>query len=65
MVLLVGTTLSIVFRSGGQLSLVISVETVFLFVMSGAGLIPSNFNMEACDSKLSGRNVPMIKLFST
>ena len=63
--LLVDVTLSIAFRNGGQLSLVVNFETVFLFVVSGAGLIPSNFNMEASDSKLSGRNVPMIKLFST
>jgi hypothetical protein len=28
--------------------------------MSGAGLIPSNFNAEASESKLSGRIVPMI-----
>jgi hypothetical protein len=63
-VLLVDATLSIAFRNGGQLSLVVSFETVFLFVMSGAGLTPSNFNAEASDSKLSGRNVPMIGAFS-
>jgi hypothetical protein len=64
-VLLVGITLSIAFRNGGQLPLVISFEAVFLFVVSGAGLTPSNFNAETCDSKLSGRIVPMTELFST
>ena len=44
----------------GQLPLVVSFEAVFLFVMSGTGLILSNFNTEASDSKLSGRIVPMI-----
>ena len=58
--LLVGITLSIAFRNGGQLPLVISFEAVFLFVVSGAGLTPSNFNAETSDRKLSVRNVPMI-----
>ena len=44
----------------GQLPLVISIEAVILFVVSGTGLILSNFNTEASDSKLSGRIVPMI-----
>jgi len=50
-------------RVGGQLSLVISFETVFLFVMSGAGFTLSNFYSETSDSKLSGRNVPITKSF--
>jgi hypothetical protein len=62
--LLVDDTLTIEFRAGGQLPLVISFEAVSLFVMSGAGLIPSNFNAEASESKLSGRDVPMIKAFA-
>ena len=52
------------FRAGGQLPLVISFEAVFLFVMSGVGLTPSNFNAEADECKHSGRNVPMIKAFT-
>jgi hypothetical protein len=48
----------------GQLPLVISFEAVILFVVSGTGLIPSNFNAEASDSKLSGRIVPMIEAFA-
>ena len=59
-VLLVDATLSIAFRNGGQLPLVVSFEAVFLFVMSGTGFIPSNFNAETSDSELSGRNVPMV-----
>ena len=59
--LLVSNAFRIDLRIDGQLSLVVSFETVSLFVMSGAGLIPSNFNAEASDSKLSGRDVPMIK----
>ena len=47
---------------GGQLPLVVSFEAVFLFVMSGTGFMPSNFNAATSDSKLSGRNVPMIIL---
>ena len=47
----------------GQLSLVISFETVFLFVMSGTGFTLPNFNADAGDSKLSGRNVPIITTF--
>ena len=39
-------------------------SSVSLFVMSGAGLIPSNFNAEASESKLSGRDVPMIMAFA-
>jgi len=52
------------FRAGGQLPLVVNFRAVFLFVMSGAGLNPSNFNAEASESKLSGRNVPMAKAFA-
>jgi len=52
------------FRAGGQLPLVISFKAVSLFVMSGAGLTPSNFNAEAGESKLSGRDVPMVKAFA-
>ena len=62
MVLLVDITLSIALRNGGQFPLVISFEAVILFVMSGAGFIPSNFNAETSES---GRIVPMIELFST
>ena len=61
--LLVDDTFRIDLRAGGQLPLVISVEAVFLFVMSGAGLKPPNFNAVASDSKLSGRNVPIITTF--
>ena len=64
MVLLVDITLSIALRNGGQFPLVISFKAVFLFVMSGAGFTPSNFNAETSDSKLSGRIVPMAELFS-
>ena len=32
--------------------------------MSGAGLTPSNFNAATSDSKLSGRDVPMVEVFS-
>jgi hypothetical protein len=62
--LLVDDTLSTAFRAGGQLPLVISFRAVFLFVMSGAGFTPSNFNAETSDSKLSGRNVPIITTIS-
>ena len=48
--------------SNGQFPFVISVKAVFLFVMSGAGLTPSNFNAEASDSRLSGRNVPIVRI---
>jgi hypothetical protein len=58
-VLLVDDTLTTEFRAGGQLSLVISVETVFLFVMSGTGFTLPNSNVATSDSKLSGRNVPI------
>ncbi len=64
MLLLVDDTLTIAFRAGGQLPLVISFKAVFLFVVSGAGFIPSNFNAETSDSKLSGRNVPIITSIS-
>ena len=40
------------FRAGGQLPLVISFRAVVLFVMSGAGLTPSNFNAEASDASI-------------
>ena len=63
MVLLVSNAFRIDLRIDGQLPLVISFEAVSLFVMSGAGLIPSNFNAEAGDSKLSVRDVPMIKAY--
>ena len=49
---------------GGQLPLVVSFEAVFLFVMSGTGFMPSNFNAATSDSKLSGRNVPILTDFS-
>ena len=49
-------------RVGGQLPLVISFEAVILFVMSGAGLNPPNFNAEASESKLSGRIVPITNI---
>ena len=61
MVLLVSNAFRIDLRNDGQLPLVISFEAVSLFVMSGAGLIPSNFNAEASESKLSGRDVPRTK----
>ena len=38
---------------GGQLPLVISFRAVFLFVVSGAGFIPSNFNAETSEASLS------------
>ena len=50
--------------SRGQLPLVISFEAVSLFVMSGAGFIPSNSNAVTSDSKLSVRDVPMIEAFA-
>ena len=40
------------YGAGGQLPLVISFEAVFLFVMSGAGFIPSNFNAETSDASI-------------
>ena len=36
----------------------------FLFVMSGAGFTLPNSYIETSDSKLSGRNVPIVKDFS-
>ena len=48
----------------GQLPLVIGFEAFFLFVMSGTGFTLSNFNADAGDSKLSGRNVPIVTDFS-
>ena len=39
-------------RISGQLPLVVSFRAVFLFVVSGAGLIPSNFNAEASDTSI-------------
>jgi hypothetical protein len=62
--LLVDDSFLIDSRTGGQLPLVISFKAVILFVMSGAGFTPSNFNAETSDSKLSGRIVPMIKAFA-
>jgi hypothetical protein len=41
-VLLVDDTLTIDFRAGGQLPLVISFRAVFLFVVSGAGFTLPN-----------------------
>ena len=52
MLLLVDDTLTIEFRIGGQLPLVISFRAVFLFVVSGAGFIPSNFNAETSEASL-------------
>ena len=62
MVVLVDDTLTIEFRIGGQLPLVISFRAVFLFVMSGAGFTLSNSNIETGECKHSGRNVPMVKI---
>ena len=53
MVLLVDDTLTIEFRAGGQLPLVISFEAVFLFVMSGTGFILPNSNAETSDASIS------------
>ena len=50
--LLVDDTLTIEFRAGGQLPLVISFEAVILFVVSGTGFIPSNFNAETSDASI-------------
>ena len=50
--LLVDNTFRIDLRVGGQLPLVISFEAVFLFVMSGTGFIPSNFNAETSDASI-------------
>ena len=63
-VLLVDDKFRIDLLVGGQLPLVISFEAVFLFVMSGTGFTLSNFYADAGDSKLSGRNVPIVKDFS-
>ena len=52
MVLLVDDTFRIDLRAGGQLPLVISFEAVFLFVMSGTGFTPSNFNAETSDASI-------------
>ena len=62
--LLVSDALTIAFHADGQLPLVISFEAVFLFVMSGAGFTPSNFNAETSECKHSGRNVPIITTIS-
>jgi hypothetical protein len=62
-VLHVNGAFRIVLRIDGQFPLVISFEAVSLFVMSGAGFLPSNFNAATSDSKLSLRDVPMIKTF--
>ena len=61
--LLVDDTFRIDLRAGGQLPLVISVEAVFLFVMSGTGFTMPNFYTSTSDSKLSGRNVPIVTTF--
>jgi hypothetical protein len=50
--------------SNGQLLLVVSFGAVSLFVMSGAGFMPSNSNAATSDSKLSVRDVPMTKAFA-
>ena len=63
-VLLVDDKFRIDLLVGGQLPLVISFEAVFLFVMSGTGFTQSNFNAETGESKLSGRNVPIIIIIS-
>ena len=64
-VLLVANKFRIDLLVSGQLPLVISFEALFLFVMSGTGFTLSNFYADAGDSKLSGRNVPIINDFST
>ena len=61
MVLLVSNVFRIDLHIDGQLPLVISFEAVSLFVMSGTGLTIPNFNGSTSDSKLSLRDVPMIK----
>ena len=63
-VLLVANKFRIDLLVSGQLPLVISFEALFLFVMSGTGFTLSNFYADAGDSKLSGRNVPIINDFS-
>jgi hypothetical protein len=63
-VLLVDDKFRIDLLVGGQLPLVVSFEAVFLFVMSGTGFTLPNFNTATSDSKLSGRNVPMITTIS-
>jgi hypothetical protein len=63
-VLLVDDTFGIDWRAGGQLPLVVSIEAVILFVMSGTGFTLSNFNIATSDSKLSGRIVPMAEVLS-
>jgi len=51
-------------RIDGQLPLVISFKAVSLFVMSGAGFTLSNFNAETSESRLSGRDVPILNAFA-
>ena len=51
-VLLVDDKFRIDLLVGGQLPLVISFRAVFLFVVSGAGFIPSNFNAETSEASL-------------
>ena len=63
-VLLVSNAFRIDLRIDGQLPLVISFEAVSLFVMSGTGFMPSNSNAATSDSKLSVRDVPMVKAFA-
>jgi hypothetical protein len=63
-VLLVSNAFLIDLRIDGQLPLVISFKAVSLFVMSGAGFILPNSNAVTSDSKLSVRDVPMIKAFA-
>ena len=62
MVLLVSNAFRIDLRIDGQLPLVVSFEAVSLFVMSGTGFTIPNFNGSTSDSKLSLRDVPMIKV---
>ena len=50
--LLVDDTFRIDLRAGGQLPLVISVEAVFLFVMSGTGFTLPNFNIATSDASI-------------
>ena len=62
--LLVSNKFRIDLLVSGQLPLVVSFEVLFLFVMSGTGFTLPNLYADAGDSKLSGRNVPIINDFS-
>ncbi len=62
-VLLVDDKFRIDLLVGGQLPFVVSVRAVFLFVMSGTGFMPSNFNAATSECKHSGRNVPIANSF--